>query len=393
MSTRKLLSLWDQSAPKSYMSLALCFPLDTSKCSREDVLHHIQKAAKRLAAKRPDYAGRLIVDGRIPGAPKTSVFIETSPDDYIRVEELDVDFGTSYDELKRDGFPFRKFVNPGFTLALPFTPDSLPVPVSLLRVLFIDRGFVLFTHLHHSYADGKGVDTFLEQLADEARNIDGPLGPVETVSCDSFSELLEKCPKYKLREEATESSTPSSPQQLRAKEWGQMERVGKNFVMDITKNWIEPRKKLVVNEPSKVSYFGNAVVVVLAETPNIKTASDLVKACNWETSPMDVLEIAQAIMQSNRAVDEDFVFARTAMFAARPNHIHELDLFLDPRKPHHFSANTWAFIGHNAKFEFPGVDMTDNDGLPDAIRRVQAGWAMPHALIMPTWPEIGEDEV
>jgi hypothetical protein len=122
------------------------------------------------------------------------------------VEELQLDFGCSYSELQKDGFPFRLFVNPDFTISLPLNHGSPPVPISQFWVLFITGGFILFTHLHYSYCDAKGADAFLLELSDATRSLaNGPEKPqldLETMNCDislphsredlnlSFSELL-----------------------------------------------------------------------------------------------------------------------------------------------------------------------------------------------------------
>ncbi|KAK4110799.1 hypothetical protein N656DRAFT_781588 [Canariomyces notabilis] len=163
-------------------------------------------------------------------------------------------------------------------------------------------------------------------------------------------------------------------------------------------DWMGPRKGLFKDEPSKARYFGNSVVLPVTKPSTLKCEKDLVEACDWQSAiyqgrlPSKIIDIAQSIMQANRSVDEDFVLTRTALFAAMDDH-RKLGVDLNPRLPHHFSANTWAFIGQGARFHFPGVNLAGNGGRPDAIRRIQNAWARPHALIMPTRPGIEDDEV
>lgn len=81
-------------------------------------------------------------------------------------------------------------------------------------------------------------------------------------------------------------------------------------------NWMDPRKKLFSDNHSKDSYFGNTIAVVSTDTPSIKCANDLVEACNWTSTPTEMLDIVEAIMKSNWAVDEEFVLTWTAPFVA-----------------------------------------------------------------------------
>lgn len=42
--------------------------------------------------------------------------------------------------------------------------------VSEIRLMFIDGAFLLFVYLHHTFADGSGMNTFLQDLAPETQH-------------------------------------------------------------------------------------------------------------------------------------------------------------------------------------------------------------------------------
>jgi hypothetical protein len=160
-------------------------------------------------------------------------------------------------------------------------------------------------------------------------------------------------------------------------------------------DWSNPRKRLFAGNASMNTYFGNSVAIAIAQTPSVKCGNDLVDACTWvERGGMPsrrILEIANAVTAANRAIDEDFVLTRTALFASMPE-IRRLGVAADSRAPHTFSMNTWAFIGATVRFWFPGAGCVDGRR-PDAIRRVQGAWATPHALIMPRRYGVRDDEL
>ncbi|KAK0732437.1 hypothetical protein B0T21DRAFT_369008 [Apiosordaria backusii] len=238
MNTPKRLSLWDQAALRGYMSVALCFPTNpTASPPAFYITHHIKQSLKRLALERPEFAGHLTVNN-------TNIYLQQAQSDFIPLEVLNTTFEASYDQLATQGFPAKAFVNPEFTLNLPLEEGSEPVPVSLLRVLFIKGGFVLFVHLHHSFGDGSNLATFLELLgtATVAETEDLPIASRQPTNCwldlphqknsGSFSSLLAKCPEYALLDQPTGPTKPILTTLSNAPETND---IGKTFIIDITK--------------------------------------------------------------------------------------------------------------------------------------------------------------
>lgn len=274
--------------------------------------------------------------------------------------------------------------------------------------------------------------------------------PCNTESQKPFDNILAGCPEYGLLPGPTGPTQPILPPLDR--DCGQMDSIGKTFVIDSAKlesvcrfsktgkvskffalaaltwahttkarlasdplyaagfagqkpifwnphDWAGHRKKLLPDNDSVKRYFGNSVALAVTRD-GVESAHDLVDACDWEVAaaqgraPTKVLEIAERMVEANCAIDEDFVLARTALFASAPD-IRRLGLALDARPPHNFSFNTWGFVGRNARFWLPGTGPEDGSKgeYPDAIRRVQGAWALPHGLILPRRPEIGRDEL
>ncbi|KAK1749696.1 hypothetical protein QBC47DRAFT_354681 [Echria macrotheca] len=412
------LSLWDQVAPRVYINIALCFPnSDASK--NVSIEAHIRSALDRLAAERPDLAGQLVTPDGV------NIYLQTSSSDRITLSSTS-DHNTRYDRLRDGKFPAGFFVHPKYAFLYPIDVGKSG-PVSAVQLVFLDGGFVVLVRLHHSYADGRCLNTFLELFAaatqpntqpsgtsDAKTNCTLALGPSIT-NQGGFQELLAKCEEYTLLPAPTGPTQPPAPRT--APSPGNAP-VGKIFVMDGAKldalcksdntiriskfaamarlmtekpefhnpqDWTNPLKNLFAGNDSIKSYFGNAIT--MANTYSIKTTGGLLKACNWKSDSTPLLTVAGAITDANKAIDEKYVLLRSALFASAPD-IRRLGLSLDSaNQPSSFSANTWAFLGSKAKFWFPGMSPGSEGRLPDAIRRVQTQWATGfHGLILPARP-------
>jgi hypothetical protein len=157
-------------------------------------------------------------------------------------------------------------------------------------------------------------------------------------------------------------------------------------------NWNDPGKNLFPTNNSLKTYFGNGVAIASVTLPN---ADVLLNACDWKTAmeqgeaPTALLEVIRQIDQANRAIDEEFVLTRTALFESAPD-IRHIGVAHDARAPHTFSCNTWKFLGGRATFMSPDED----EGVRcSAIRRAQGEWALPHALVLPGRPAIGDGDL
>ncbi|KAK0669052.1 hypothetical protein QBC41DRAFT_337077 [Cercophora samala] len=456
-SSRRMLSLWDQAAVRGYMSVALCFPTNLTTGPPAFLLvHHIKQSLKRLTLERSEFAGNLAVED-------TNVYLQQDKSDSIPLEVLNsIPFEWSYNQLESQGFPAEAFVNPAFTLNLPLEEGGQPVPVSLLRVLFIEGGFVLFVNLHHSFGDGSNLAAFLELLGkatvDETQ--DSPIAAHQPTNCwldlpfdkycdgqSSFPSVLAKCPEYALLDEPTGPTKPILSTLTNAPETND---VGKTFIIDLDRitsvfdkslkvsaffgfsamawshiararlsgtepvqqvafqnqpptfwnpaDWSNPFKKLFTEgEYASKEYFnaiqgyyGNSVALPITRGP-VRT-DDLVAACHWDSSASareSLTKVATAIKAANKAVNEEFILLRTALFFYTPD-IRKLGMNLDSRGPQHLSVNTWGFLGTNAKFLFPGLRNSVAGGLrAAAVCRVQGAWAKaPHCLVLPHRPAI-----
>jgi hypothetical protein len=228
------------------MTVVLCFPVDGHETSRRDVTRHIQEALERLAIRRPDFARRLLPE---PGPSSRLCILEPSSKPFISVEEMHFafTFRASYTELKEKDFPAEAFVNPEFIIKDDLDniiPNTIPIPVFRLRLLYIEGGLLMFVYMHHSYGDGSCMDNFLTCLSAETilcsrpdtvaaskTNVGFDLSGNEARNQD-VNQLITKCPEYTLLAE------PSGPTQL-ALESGMLDTAtwrktmtGKTFVID-----------------------------------------------------------------------------------------------------------------------------------------------------------------
>ncbi|KAK3938328.1 hypothetical protein QBC46DRAFT_441080 [Diplogelasinospora grovesii] len=462
-----VLSPWDQVAPRVYISIGLCFPFADK--ARGVAIAHMKRSLEGLARQRPDFAGTLELG---EGNNKCNVLLRKGgPASEIPLKILsgaDIDFEATYAQLERDGFPARAFVNP--QLAIDGTLSSRqPIPVSQVRVLFIEGGLLLLVDLHHASADGGALGTFLCCFANQTwlasgsqppnpqvqpSNLELPVRVLNAVGGAaggggaSFEELLKGCEEYVPLPDPTGPTQPYMP--------GSMPDIEANFPRDgrifvFTKQRLKSlQNKLYMTGkfPSQPSNYVALAALTWAcvATTRLelweKAARDSAKAVTrpyhgkavWFTPvdwsrraykkemeqhfgssttwaftkgvnesllrnayanirelkrpvdeeadsnlKMDALaELAVHIQKAITAVDEPYVDQRTELFGGAPD-IRRIGLAFDPRIPQNLGFNTWTSMGADAEWDIPGVSKSK----PDAMRRFQAQWSQPGALIMP----------
>lgn len=219
-------SAWNQVAPRHYMTVVLCFPVDEDNIGRRrDVTRHIQQSLERLAVKRPDFARRLLPE---PGSSSRLCVQEASCKPFIPMEEMHFafTFRTSFTELKKKDYPAEAFVNPGFIIKDDLddiSSNTVPLPVFRIRLLYIEGGLLMFVYMHHTYGDGSCMDNFLTCLSVETIlcpipdpaattkiKVDFNLGSNEARIQDP-NQLITRCPEYTLL------TKPYGPTQLALK--------------------------------------------------------------------------------------------------------------------------------------------------------------------------------
>ncbi|KAB5511563.1 hypothetical protein GE09DRAFT_1269971 [Coniochaeta sp. 2T2.1] len=225
------LSLWDQVAPRNYMSIVLCFSsAQTHPSAQLSVSNHLRTALSRLASRRREFAGTLHLGG--PGSTNPHhVLLSTSPAHHIPLHVVDLydESDTRYEGLREEGFPARVFVDRRLVVSGELRPGGKRVPVVQIRFVFVRGGFFLLVYLHHAFGDGSCMDALLKELGDETRlgadlvvedeqeeteevdrtfDIDLPTGEG---GGNGFDQLLKQCPEYGLLPEPTGPTQPILP--------------------------------------------------------------------------------------------------------------------------------------------------------------------------------------
>lgn len=197
-------------------------------------------------------------------------------------------FGTTFAELEKNGFPPEAFVNPDFIIKDDLdkiNADAVPIPVVRLRLLYVDGGLLMFVYMHHAYGDGSCMDNFLTCLSSETlpcpkpdtvtttkTNVDFDLGSNEAQHQD-LNQLITKCPEYALLHK------PTGPTQLALKldkldtaSWRKT-MTGKIFVIDSNK--LQPVLRwLTVALGKRVSSFLAIRALIWAHTTKARYATE-----------------------------------------------------------------------------------------------------------------------
>ncbi|RYP73966.1 hypothetical protein DL771_003277 [Monosporascus sp. 5C6A] len=164
--------------------------------------------------------------------------------------------------MKNEGFPPSLFINPQY--GPPGNPERTAemLPVSKVRVKFVEGGLLLSVFLHHAVIDGESLGIFLECLAAQTRQ--GPIGrPLEQKIAlavpkrykdpgelrAQFQRLAAKCPEFTLLPDL------SGPTQPRILDVGtplhEIDRTGKIFVFSNAQ--LEALRRLVTCYASSAS--------------------------------------------------------------------------------------------------------------------------------------------
>lgn len=204
------LSIWNQAAPRVYISVAQCFPLDRSDTSI--VSAHLRSSLELLVQDRPIFAGRIE-----PCLGKVGLLQLHLAPVYKIPFAIDHVPGR-YEQIKADGFPPARFVGPQF---IP-TPTDNKTAACRVHAYFIGGGLILVFSLHHSLFDADCVGTFMEWLAAQTggNSIDRPTEQAFQGPCfdDGDKSLFEKylalCPEHTILPNLSGPTQPKPAPQL-----------------------------------------------------------------------------------------------------------------------------------------------------------------------------------
>ncbi|KAH6653216.1 hypothetical protein BKA67DRAFT_593205 [Truncatella angustata] len=423
----ELLSIWNQSSPRVYISVVLCFPLDNALC--DDAVGHLETSLERLGQERPLFAARLAADSTQPGhahliqSPEFRIPFEVS----MKPGAIPAD----YSQIRENGFPPGVFIKPCFSIPGLIGTETDPLPVSRVQAFVIPGGLLLAVYLHHSLCDGDSLRIFLECLAAQTRGdaIDRPSeqafdGPRSHHKVDgSLESLISKCPEYTLLPNL------KGPTQPRFSEVGEpldtIPKIGKIFVFKKRRiaelqRTIESHFQYGDRTPSTYTClaalsFAHIVSARLKTEKflpsiEVKGPAKLWNSVNWRSrafqhltgdyfgnaalpavtrvsqetilrSSVDIATLASLVPHikgSIDAVDQEYVKHRLAMVSAMPDPRY-IGVNYDPRMSQCLAFNTWRHFGADAEWEIPGVSVKN----PEAIRRAHGSWNLGTALILP----------
>ncbi|KAI1081015.1 hypothetical protein F5B20DRAFT_87350 [Whalleya microplaca] len=425
------LSVWNQSAPRVYICVVLCFPCDSQL--QGDAARHIELSLKRLARERPVFAGRL------RASSNGGVSLHRSPLLEIPFQVLTTDEASEqdYERMRDEGFPPSIFVHPRFGVSGSISPGLDSVPVSKVQAVFPKGGLMLSIFLHHGLVDGGSLRVFLECFAAQTRRtlVDLPSeqafpmldsrncrNPAHIHSVSAFRGLMARCPEFTM---LPDLSGPTQPRLLKTgMAMRHIEKTGKIFVFSherlqelrelirsrnhtsepptaytslaalafahITKSRVAAEKYLPGVRPRPVAtlwnsvnwrtrafqdaaakYFGNAALPAVTEA----SITQLAAACDDDEK---LAQLVPLVKQSIDAVNEEYVSRRLAMLSEAPDP-RLVGVNYDPRMPEVLAFNTWRHFGADIEWSIPGVPVAR----ADAIRRAHGCWNLGTALILP----------
>ncbi|KAK7924288.1 hypothetical protein PG985_006342 [Apiospora marii] len=418
------LSIWNQHAPRVYISVVLCFPHDGQPA--QPTLSHLKSRLAFLARKRPIFAARLRID------PRSGVIqMSQDPKNEIPLEFSRGDERERYDEMKSKGFPPELFLGDKTRPSVSFDNTQKPIPACTVHARFVQGGLFLVSNLQHAVCDGETLREFLECFAAETRGdaLRGPsspsfpnLGHQQATSSDRFQDLIAMCPEYTTLPDKTGPTQPRFLDGVTPLQ--QIDKVGRIFTF--TDERIKELQRLTCSEPSDNEMSSTyACLAALAFTHIVRArieteefigsaeetdVATLWNSVNWKyralidrakdylgnatfptfaTVPAarlmeatedtaQLADIIPPITRSIDAIDDKYVEQRLEMLGACPDP-RLVGVNSDPRQSNYLAFNTWRHFGADAEWKIPGVPVTK----PDAIRRGLPSWTLNTALILP----------
>ncbi|KAK7970115.1 anthranilate n-hydroxycinnamoyl/benzoyltransferase [Apiospora saccharicola] len=383
------LSIWNQHAPRVYISVVLCFPHDGQPV--QSTLSYLRSKLAGLARKRPIFAARLRID------PRSGVIQQSQPpQDEIPLEFSRGDEWERYDEMKSKGFSPELFLGDKTRPSVSFDTTQKPIPACTVHARFVQGGLFLVSNLQHAVCDGETLREFLECFAAETRGdpLRGPsspifsnLGHLQTTSSDRFMDLVAMCPEYTTLPDRT---GPTQPRYLDGvTPLQQIDKVGRIFTF--TDERIKELQRLTCSEPSDNEMSSTyACLAALAFTHIVRARTETEEFIG-SAEETDVATLWNSVNWKYRAlIDRAKDYLGNATFptfatnsawrCSGPAQTPRLvGVNSDPRQSNYLAFNTWRHFGADAEWKIPGVPVTK----PDAIRRGLPTWTLNTALILP----------
>ncbi|KUI71467.1 hypothetical protein VM1G_07048 [Cytospora mali] len=431
-----------QSATRLYTQTVYCFPYD-ERTSKKKTIHHLRSSLGRLEEQCPLLAGTLHIYPHesivsvLPGGGKIPFEVLVPGGQQLTPSGTQTYFDSYYSRLASRGFPPQAFVHPSYGLNDELKLEEGPIPVSHVRANFIPGGLLIWLSIHHALSDDYCLGLFAECFAAVTRrqpiphntpqspNLNLPTDP--RWSPATLMELSRECPEFDVLLYPGES--PSLPDEIPGGlPTSATPKTGKIFVFSIGR--LEQLRNIVhrasgpgagppsieaclaaltlahvtqarlttevgfvpeddesrsaklfmpVNwrdrgfENETANYFGNAMINLLTQVP----INEVQDACADGTMNSLAMLVAK-ISASVATVDREAVLKRNALFH-RVGDCRRLLLRMDRRRATEFEFNTWRAVGADAAWNIPGV----LSARPDAVRRVQGGWGIGSALVLP----------
>ncbi len=438
----EMLSVFNQCSPRVYICVVLCFPCDDDR--REDAVCHIRQSLTRLANERPLFSARLYTagDGIVLMRRSRSYDIPFEVNPTKAGEEVD------YEQLRREGFPPERFINPRY--GVPGLADSNcdPLPVSKVDVTFARGGLLLSIFLQHAITDGSSLRIFLEAIGNQTRDISAyppseqkirVASPIlHSVASRRLSEMrmfkasVDRCPEYTI---LPDLSGPTQPRMQKTDPPIQdPQRIGKIFVF--TDKRLDELRRLIQtkneSDDQPTAYMSLATLAFAHITKaRIKTESfpiglppshlaKLWNSVNWRprafpgatdnyfgnavlpavtsvpreqvnaacNDDRDLAYLVPMVKGSIDVINEEYVTQRMSMMSQAPDP-RMVGVNYDPRSPEMLAFNTWRHFGADVEWRIPGVPVTK----PDTIRRATGGWGLGTALILPAKEDSHKQEL
>lgn len=427
MSNMQRISEFGQASLRTYIQLALAFPLESAPAST--IYQHLRASLTQVGKEFPLFACEVHL--------KSSRFGEEAfilPSSSSSGIPLWTEIGdTNYVELAALGFPAQDFINPELDLNNILKLQEGPVPVAHVRVKLIDGGLILILSLHHTAGDAYCLGLFAQAFAAATRGEQvkaehwSPtlqLPQDEDISSNTLLTLSKDCPEYEVL--LNPNPGPSQPDILpggvpseeipgaskilvfkinRIEQlcnmvrdiWGDTSQTPDTFTCLAALTWAHVTKARIGSEPGLAplcgnanmatlftpvdfrrrfhseteEYFGNSIVTV----PTNTSVEELQSACEDHVS---LAKIVAKVTATFSNVDRAAILRREALFK-RVTDYRRLVLSQDRRIPGQMQFNSYRYFGGNDVWKLPGMGMKK----PDSVRRVQGAVSLGNVLILP----------
>ncbi len=174
----------DQTNPRFYTQLILCFPI-SSPTAAQSVCSALRSSLARTISDIPILSGSLEPEMKIRTSGRLSIVCSETSGVPFHIRGLGCHSAISYADIMQEGYPIKDFDADRLTPVDAVAYDSSPA-VMIVQANFVAGGLLLAICVHHAAMDASGISAVLQIWANHSRTMAHNTLSQTTISSDAL---------------------------------------------------------------------------------------------------------------------------------------------------------------------------------------------------------------